>query len=159
MPAALLGGVAPNRRSAQAAPRRVRPRRGRNIEHCIDDGDVRTRAVIRARLSRLVEQVDVRVGHRAGRPDRVSRMVVRTWRPIRRVYDAHYRSEAADWKDLRDRVDAELRERDAAWRDYTAELTEAQIQAKIAADPAFTGAEQIANEAIHDLLRGPSGSA
>jgi aryl-alcohol dehydrogenase-like predicted oxidoreductase len=31
-------------------------------------------------------------------------------------------------------------------------LTDAQIQAKIAADPAFIGAERIAQEAIHDLL-------
>ncbi len=90
--------------------------------------------MIRARLRRLVEGIDARVG--------------------RRVYGAQYRSDAAVWKYRRKRVDAELRQRDAAWQDYTAGLTEAQIQAKIAADPAFVGAEQVANEAIHDLLRG-----
>ena len=90
--------------------------------------------MIRARLRRLVEGIDASVG--------------------RRVYGARYRSDAAVWKYLRKRVDAELRQRDAAWQGYTAGLTEAQIQAKIAADPAFVGAEQVANEAIHDLLRG-----
>ena len=90
--------------------------------------------MIRARLRRLVEGIEPRVG--------------------RRVYGAQYRSDAAVWKYLRKRVDAELRQRDAAWQGYTAGLTEAQIQAKIAADPAFVGAEQVANEAIHDLLRG-----
>jgi len=87
--------------------------------------------VIRTRLRRLVEGIDSRVGRRV-----------------------QYRSDAAVWKYLRNRVDAELRQRDAAWRGYTAGLTHAQIQAKIAADPAFVGAEQGANEAIHDLLRG-----
>jgi hypothetical protein len=90
--------------------------------------------VIRTRLRRLVEGIDARVG--------------------RRVNGAEYRSDAAAWRYLRNRVDAELRQRDAAWQGYTAGLTEAQIQAKIAADPAFVGAEQVANEAIHDLLRG-----
>jgi hypothetical protein len=111
--------------------------------------------VIRTRLRRLVERIDRYVGRREERPDRVSRIIARTWRPIgRRVYDAQYRSDAAAWKDLRNRVDAELRQADAAWGGYTAGLTEAQIQAKIAADPAFVGAEQIANAAISDLLRG-----
>ncbi len=90
--------------------------------------------MIRTTLRRLVEGIDARVG--------------------RRVYGAQHRSDAAVWKYLRKRVDAELRQRDAAWQGYTAGLTEAQIQAKIAADPAFVGAEQVANEAIHDLLRG-----
>jgi hypothetical protein len=90
--------------------------------------------VIRARLRRLVEGVAARVG--------------------RRLYGVQYRSDAAVWEYLRKRVDAELRQRDAAWQGYTAGLTEAQIQAKIAADPAFVGAEQVANGAIHDLLRG-----
>ena len=90
--------------------------------------------MIRTRLRRLVEGIDARVGPR--------------------VYGAQYRSDAAVWKYLRKRVDAELRQRDAAWPGDTAGLTEAQIQAKIAADPAFVGAEQVANEAIHDLLRG-----
>ena len=90
--------------------------------------------MIRTRLRRLVEGIDPRVGRRV-----------------------QHRSDAAFWKYLRNRVDAELRQRDAAWRGYTAGLTEAQIQAKIAADPAFVGAEQGANEAIHDLLRGRSG--
>jgi hypothetical protein len=89
--------------------------------------------VIRARVRRLVERVDARAG--------------------RRVHDAQYRSHVAVWKDLRKRVDAELLEQDAFWQGYTAGLTDAQIQAKIAADPAFVGAEQVANEAIHDLLR------
>lgn len=90
--------------------------------------------MIRTRLRRLVEGIDARVG--------------------RRVYGAQSRSDAAVWKYLRKKVDAELRQREAAWQGYTAGLTEAQIQAKIAADPAFVGAEQVANEAIHDLLRG-----
>ena len=90
--------------------------------------------MIRTGLRRLVEGIDARVG--------------------RRVYGAQYRSDAAVWKYSRKKVDAELRQRDAAWQGYTAGLTEAQIQAKIAADPAFVGAEQVANEAIHDLLRG-----
>jgi hypothetical protein len=90
--------------------------------------------VIRARLRRLVERVDARAG--------------------RRVHDPQYRSDAAVWKYLRNRVDAELRRQDAVWQGYTAGLTDAQIRAKIAADPAFVGAEQVANEAIHDLLRG-----
>jgi hypothetical protein len=89
--------------------------------------------VIRARLRRLVEGIDARVG--------------------RRVHGAQYRSDAAVWKYVRKRVNSELRQRDAAWQGYTAGLSEAQIQAKIAADPAFVGAEQVANEAIHDLLR------
>jgi hypothetical protein len=89
--------------------------------------------VIRASLRRLVEGIDARVS--------------------RRIYGAQYRSDAAVWKYLRKRVDAELRQRDAAWQGYTAGLSEAQIQAKIAADPAFVGAEQVANGAIHDLLR------
>jgi hypothetical protein len=128
----------------------------RRIDICIDEGDVRIHVVIRARLSRLIERADVRVGHREGRPDRVSRVVVRAWRPIgRRAYDAQYRTDFAAWKDLRHKVDAELRQQDASWQGYTAALTDAQIQAKIAADPAFVGADQIANEAIHDLLRGP----
>ena len=102
--------------------------------HCIDEGDVRIRVVIRARLRRVVEGIDARVG--------------------RRVDGAQYRSDAAAWTDLRNTVDAELRQQNARWQGYTAGLTKAQIQAKIAADPAFVGAEQIANEAIHDLLRG-----
>lgn len=111
--------------------------------------------MIRTRLRRLVEGIDLQVGRREGRPDRVSRVIVRAWRPIGRpVYGAQYWSDAAVWKYLRTRVDAELRQQDAKWQGYTAGLTEAQIQAKIAADPAFVGAEQIANEAIHDLLRG-----
>jgi hypothetical protein len=111
--------------------------------------------VIRARLRRLAERIDARLARRGGRPDRVSRMMVRAWRPVgRRVYDAQYRSDAAVWKYLRIRVDAELLQQDAVWHGYTAGLTEAQIQAKVAADPAFVGAEQVANEAIHDLLRG-----
>ena len=91
--------------------------------------------MIRARVRRLVERVDARAG--------------------RRVHAAQYRSDVAVWKDLRKRVDAELREQDAFWRGYTAGLTDAQIQAKIAADPAFVGADQVANEAIRDLLRAP----
>jgi hypothetical protein len=90
--------------------------------------------VIRARVRRLVERVDARAG----------------WR----VHDAPYRSDATVWKYLRSRVDAELRQQDAVVQGYTAGLTDAQIQAKIAADPAFVGAEQVANEAIHELLRG-----
>ena len=97
-------------------------------------GLVRFGLVIRARLRRLVEGIEARVG--------------------RRVYGAQYRSDAAVWKYLRSRVDAELRQQDAVVQGYTAGLTDAQIQAKIAADPAFVGAEQVANEAIHDLLRG-----
>lgn len=111
--------------------------------------------MIRARLRRLVEGIDRYVGRREGRPDLLSRAIVRAWRPFgRRVSDAQYRSDAAAWTDLRNTVDAELRQQDATWQGYTAGLTEAQIQAKIAADPAFVGAEQIANEAIHNLLRG-----
>jgi hypothetical protein len=90
--------------------------------------------VIRTRLRRLGKGIDAHVG--------------------RRPYGAQHRSDAAVWKYLRKRVDAELRQRDAAWQGYTAGLSEAQIQAKIATDPAFVGAEQVANEAVHDLLRG-----
>ena len=109
--------------------------RGEGVKSAwIDEVDVRIRVVIRARLLRLAEGIDARVG--------------------RRVYGAEYRSDAAVRKHLRKRVEAELRQRDAAWHGYTAGLTEAQIEAKIAADPAFVGAEQVANEAIHDLLRG-----
>jgi hypothetical protein len=89
------------------------------------------RVVIRARLRRLVEGIDARVVRRAP-----------------------YRSDAADWRARRKRVDAELRRQQAVVQGYTAGLTEAQIQEKIVADPAFVGAEQVANEAIHDLLGG-----
>jgi hypothetical protein len=95
--------------------------------------------VIRTRLRRLVARVDARVARGEGAPD------------------AQYRFDARAWNDLRNRVDAELRHQQIVSQGYTAGLTDAQIQAKIAADPAFVGAEQVANEAIRDLLREPTG--
>ena len=88
--------------------------------------------MIRTRLRRLIEGIDPHVGRRV-----------------------QYRSDAAVGSTF---AIGSCRTSPAGRRlgGYTAGLTEAQIQAKIAADPAFVGAEQGANEAIHDLLHGRS---